>query len=245
MATGDVKDIRDRLLSRNNLAPWFPFGDAVLVAILTGSATAFAFIYSAYKYAAAQTRLLTMSGMFLDLFAYDFFGSLFMRRQSETDMSFLPRIQKELFRRRNTRAGISQAINDLVGSPPTIVELWNPGDCGAYDIPQSLGYDVAGLWGSYDFPYQFLITVPEPVSPGIPNVTGYDDPQGGYDVGGMAEYYDPSQFVGLITQQMIYDTVNQNRSAGITAWVKINTQTGVNVVAVKPMAKWLITGFPL
>src|SRR5579862_5296427 len=104
MATGDVPDIVARL--RSLLPPWFPpQGAAPIVdGVLTGIATLLSGIYGLIQYARAQSRIATASGAWLDLIAWDFFGSRFLRRTQETDASFIPRIRSELRRPRLTRA---------------------------------------------------------------------------------------------------------------------------------------------
>lgn len=104
-------------------------------AVLGGLSDGLTWVTSRQTYLRAQTRIRTATGFNLDLIAWDFFGPRFRRRVGETDDSFRPRVLKELFRPRNTREAIVQALVDLTGTAPEIVELWNPGDCGAYDTP--------------------------------------------------------------------------------------------------------------
>lgn len=218
MSTGDSADIARRAKS---LIPsgWFADSAPNYNALIGGISDAFAWVYSLISDARTQSRLATRTGFWLDVTALDFFGTRITRRVSEADAPFRARIKKEVFRERATRAGVIGAMQDLTGGG-TLIELWHPGDCGAYDVPTS-GYDQAGVLGSYDYPYQFLLQVPNPVGAGVPNVTGWDDPQGGYDVGGQEEYVDPTQFGGVVTPVEIYAAVEATRAAGVTAWVRI------------------------
>ncbi|MFH7191504.1 hypothetical protein ACHWGL_31895, partial [Klebsiella pneumoniae] len=83
------------------------------------------------------------------------FGSRFLRRRSETDASFKPRILAELLRPRSTRAAITQVVLDLTGLQPEIYEPWNAGDVGAYDVG-TLAYAGSGTGAKplsgYDVP---------------------------------------------------------------------------------------------
>src|SRR4051812_40264109 len=128
MATGDTNDISARL--RATLPPWFPdpANAPVLTAILSGIADGFAFVYSYLGFAALQTRISSATGGWLDLIAWDFFGSRFTRRQGENDASWQPRILQEILRPRQTRAAISLMLTDLTGRAPKVIELWNPQD---------------------------------------------------------------------------------------------------------------------
>jgi hypothetical protein len=101
--------------------------------LLGGIADALEWIRERLDYTKAQTRLGTTSGFWLDLTAWDFFAERLMRRRAEQDDPFRTRILRELFRPRATRAALVQAVQDLTGRTPTVVELWNTGDCGAYD----------------------------------------------------------------------------------------------------------------
>src|SRR5258708_6660257 len=125
---GTIPDIVNRL--RATLAPWFPDPSAapVLTSLLTSQADAFAFIYQYLQFAAKQTRIKSATGGWLDLIAWDFFGSRFLRRLGEPDPSFASRLIKEILRPRQTRAAITQMVVDLVGTPPQIQEAWNPFD---------------------------------------------------------------------------------------------------------------------
>jgi hypothetical protein len=228
MATGDTTDIRHRLRS---LIPsnWFPRESTILDAILTGASTAYSWIYSLIGYVTAQTRLLTLKDAFLDLFANDFFGFNGLQRKSnESDASYAPRIQQQIFQEKATRAGIQEALSELTGEQPNIIEPWNPGDCGGYDMPTSCGYDVHGFLGDPFLKYTFFVQAFIPFGPGIPNASGYDD-IGGYDAGWL-EYSDPAQLQGPVTATQIYQLVNNTRAAGVTAWVQVNA--GVNSVPV-------------
>jgi hypothetical protein len=219
VATGDSTDILARI--KSNLPPWFPSSTPVVDAVFTGFSAAAAWIYSLIQNVYQQTRLKTMSGQSLDLFAYDFFGFNGLQRgTAETDQTYQARISKEIFRERATRHGISQALFDLTGQVPNLFEPWNPSDCGGYDIPQSCGYDVYGFLGDNTLKYTIFIQAWNPYGEGIPVASGYDD-IGGYNAGWL-EYGDQSLVQGPLTSTQLYQCVNANRAAGVTAWLQIN-----------------------
>ena len=219
MATGDSNDVVSRVFA--TLPPWFPdlTTAPILNSILQGIGDAYSFVYSYLQFATLQTRIKTATGGWLDLIAWDFFGSRFLRRSGEADAIFQGRILVELLRPRATRGAVIEAVTDLTGVAPLVCEPWNTNDCGAYGIGTS-GYGVAGCYGSISLPNQIFLTVQRPPGAGVPNV-------GGYGVGGLIGYgvagelADLSQMAGPIPDSEIYETIAQTVAAGITAWVDI------------------------
>lgn len=113
---------------------WFNVTAPIRDAILGGIADATAWSYSLFAFVKAQTRLATATGQFIDLFAFDYLGLTIRRRDGESDALFAPRVQKEILRPRVTRAAMIEALTDLTGRAPIIVEPWNTGDTGAWDV---------------------------------------------------------------------------------------------------------------
>jgi len=218
MATGDIDDLIAR--QRTQIPPsWFPEDDAVLAGVLAVFGSVYAFVYGLIVWAKAQLRLSTMSGVFLDLFAFDFFGRRIRRRSGELDDAWQARISRELLRERCTRAGMASVLTDLTGTAPTIVEPWNTGDMGAFD-DGSLAFDTVGGTGDTDLPYQAFITVKSPGLTGVPGISGFDDGAGAFDGGDLA-FVDPSMISGAVTDQDIYDAINLTKPAGMIAWVRL------------------------
>jgi hypothetical protein len=218
--TGDSEDILERV---RKLLPrrWFqwvaPYRDAVLGGVSDGAAWCYAWI----AYARQQSRIATSTGIFLDIAAWDFFGGNFVRRTGENDASWRPRILQEILRPRQTRAAISQVLEDLTSTTPKIIELWNPQDCGGYGVAQMGGYGSGpGCYGSLLFDNQILVTSYHAPTQGIPNVDGYGGYAGGYGAGTI-EYADLSLVTGPITDAEIYASVQQTIAAGTIAWVAI------------------------
>src|ERR1700687_2679790 len=116
MATGDPQDIVTRL--RAVLAPWFPDPSQSpnLNAILSGIGDVMSVCYAFIQYAAAQTRLGTASGGWIDLWGWDYLGAKVTRRTAELDSQLKARIIKEIFRDRCTRNSVSVMLNDLTGN---------------------------------------------------------------------------------------------------------------------------------
>jgi len=163
MSTGDSDDMRRRLQS---LVPpgWVQRTGPVYNAVLGGIGDTLAWSYSLLLFVRDQTRIKTASGWFLDLIAWDFLGTRVLRRENELDDAWRMRFVKEIFRPRVTRAAISDAITDLVGTPPQIFEPWNTDDCGAYDV------------GTLAYAGSLKATT----------LGGYDTNLGGYDCGLLA-----------------------------------------------------------
>lgn len=172
MASGDPADVLGRL--RGNLPPWFPpQGSApVLDAILTGIATVLSNIYAVVAFAKLQARIATATSGFLDIIAWDFFGSFLARYGDDTDTSFRSRMLQFLLMPRLTRAGIKAMLIALTGRQPGILALWNPQDCGAWD-GSTIGWDKAGCWGEI-VPNELTIVAYRP--PGVQGIS----PQAGW-----------------------------------------------------------------
>lgn len=195
-------------------------GAPVLNMVLSGVSYNLSWDYVLFAYVLKQSRLATATGVWLDRISYDFFGNNLPRRVGESDTAYRNRIFAELFRERDTRNGIIQALTDLTGNAPKIMELWNPGDCGGYDVAASLAYDKVGAWGDLSLNNQFLVTAFRASPPGVASVGGFDNPQSGFDVGG-SEYVDMAWITGIITDAEIYATVARTVAAGYTAWVAL------------------------
>lgn len=190
MATGDQNDFIGRL---QQLIPdgWFPNGlSAIRDAIITGAANGFAFIFSMLAYLRLQARISTATDGFLDLISFDFFGGKLPRGAGQLDASFRNQIIAFLFRQRNTRRAIILVIQQLLGTTPTVLEPQRVSDTGAYDLANTLAYDVpgAGVYGDSGMPLQCFVTVTLPATLAIatPMIAGYGIPFGAYGI--------PSQF---------------------------------------------------
>lgn len=145
---------------------WFADVAPMRDVVFGGLADALAWVYAQAQVVRAGTRRSGTLGWLLDVDAFGFFGAAFLRRASETDGAWRKRYTDEIFRPRVTRAAIDKALTDLTGRHPIIVETWNAGDCGAYDLgglgyagsdyapAPAGGFDVAGAYDigvtSYD-----------------------------------------------------------------------------------------------
>jgi hypothetical protein len=143
MSTGDTNDILARL---QTLIPqaWFESAPPILQGVLTGSAAIDANIYALVAYAKLQTRIRTATGGWLDLIALDFYGNALPRQTGESDTNYRTRILAGLFSKANTRAVISAALADLLGSVPVIIESWSLLDTGMWDGTTG---QVFSFWG--------------------------------------------------------------------------------------------------
>jgi len=219
MATGDQNDISGRI--RALLPRWFPTVTPILDGLLAGPASALAFAYSLLSYARLQTRRATVSGGFVDMLAWDFFGPRFQRKRNEPDATFNARIGSEVFRPRATRAALTRALVDLTGNAPAIFEPARPGDAGGYGMAGG-GYGCAGGYGSLLYPFQAFVTAYRPLGSGIPNVNGYGGGNGGYGVGAI-EWADPSLIIGAVADADIYAAVDSVKPAATIIWTQIQT----------------------
>ncbi|MBV0889765.1 hypothetical protein KTQ54_14700 [Komagataeibacter oboediens] len=154
---------------------WFPSAPAageaeqapVLNALLQGFGSVFAWIWAMLSGTADQTRLATMSGAFLDMFAADFFGTMLTRNPGESDDAFRARIEEALFPSLGTRPDVVNVIADEVGSAGRVIEPRNAADCkgiasmASPAIGGGYGYGVAALrYGSRGAPFQLFAQLP-------------------------------------------------------------------------------------
>ncbi|KVC81378.1 hypothetical protein [Burkholderia ubonensis] len=224
MATGDQNDVFARLKSALP-SRWFgSTSDSMPVvdSLLTGIATGLSFIYSLYAYAKLQTRILTATDAYLDLIAYDFFGTSIQRKANQTDASFRATIIANLFRERATRHAIVKVLQDLTGRTPRIVEPKRPADTGSYGGPL-IGYGVAGAYGSMQMPYQAFVIAYRPLGSGIPSVAGYGISTGGYSQASQAEWASLSMIQNAVTDADIYAAISSVLPASTIAWTDIQS----------------------
>ena len=222
MAIGDQGDMQARIRA---VLPngWFPDATPVLDALLAGLGAAWAWVYSLILYAQAQTRIASATDVFLDIIAADFFATKMLRRPGEPDATYRGRIGANLLAPSGTRAALVRRLSLLTGRAPAIFEPTRPDDTGAY-ATGSLGYGVAGAWGSLALPYQVFVTAYRPQGSGIAAVAGYGPGNGwagGYGVGPI-EYASLAMAAGQVTDAEIQAAVAETMPAASIAWMRIS-----------------------
>ena len=215
---GSSGDIASRI--RQLLPGWFADTNPTANALLSGAASVLAFIYGLYSYAASQCRILTASGIWLDLIARDFYGSALLRSPNQDDDSFRANIVANLFRPRVTRQAISDVLLSLTGNTPGIAEPCAPADCGVYGVGFA-GYGAAGTYGSQAIPAQAFVTAYRPVQYGIAQVAGYGAATAGYGAASQAEYASLGLVSSVVSDTDIFSAVDATKAAGTTLWVRI------------------------
>lgn len=219
MATGDNNDIIARVklvLPRR----WFSFVAPIRDAVLGGLADSTAWCYSLIVYAQLQTRLATATGPWLDIWSMDFLYR-FLPRKGMTDDAFRAVIQATILQERVTRSGMTSMITRLTGAPPSLIEPWNTGDCGAYGVG-AIGYGRVGYWGSINLPNQFFMKVNRAgIGPtGVPTVAGYKGYTGGYGVGAIEWGGVDVPEIG-ITDDIIRQLILMTKPSGSIVWLQI------------------------
>lgn len=215
---GSVGDIANRI--RQLLPSWFADSNPTANALLNGAATALAFVYNLYVYALAQSRILTATGIWLDIVAQDFYAAAVQRGANQDDDSFRAAIAANLFRPRATRQGITDVLLTLTGNVPVILEPFVPADTGAYGVGY-VGYGAAGGYGSQAIPAQVFVTAYRPVQYGIASVAGYGEAAAGYGAASQAEYASLALVSSVVTDADIYAAIDATKAAGCAVWVRI------------------------
>ena len=190
--TGSADDVASRLSAV--LPPsWFPAAAApVLTALLEAAGYVGALVYSIVAFASLQLRIATASGGWLDMICFDFLART-LTRGGMSDASFAAAIKRRILRQGGTRAGIAAELQSLTGNAPTIIEGFNPGDCGAFcGGPVPIGYAGGG--------------------------TGYSTTQATAGAG----YWGTRRAAqGSAAASDIYATVADMTAAGVAGWVAI------------------------
>lgn len=215
---GDLSDMLNRL---KQLLPvrWFADKTPNLDALLGGLGKAWSDIYSLLNEVLTQTRIKTATGIFLDIAAQDYFGTLLPRKSGEGDHSYSRRILQNLLAPRATRSGLSEVLLGLTGRNPVIFEPLNATDTGGYNI--SGGYCVVGGYGCNSIPYQFFVTAYRPVDLPTSHLGGYGLGPGGYCAAPMF-YASTWQLSGNVSDTDIYAAIEAVIPTASVAWTRIS-----------------------
>jgi hypothetical protein len=198
---------------------WFGDETPVLDAALGGLSSVWSWAYDLLSFTAAQTRIATATGIWLDMIARDCFGARIARKPGQSDESLRGRVQRELLRARGTRAALIELLTELTGRSPIVFEPARPADTGAWCVGAS--YGGAGAWGSLSLPYQCFVTAFRPRGTGIALVGGWAAPAGGYGQGAL-EYASLDMVEGQVTDADINDAVASVMPAATVAWTRIS-----------------------
>ncbi|TCG09369.1 hypothetical protein BZM27_06100 [Paraburkholderia steynii] len=237
MSIGDSNDVFGRLKAA---LPQRWFGSTsdsmpVVDSILAGLGTGLTFIYSLYAYAKAQTRLLTCSDGFLDIFASDFFGSSIQRKANQSDASFRGVIQANLFAEKATRKGVVNVLTTITGRAPVVFEPNRVGDVAIMGVPTAGGQNYMGIqtsmyvgparMASTATPYQAFIIAYRPQATGGSAGGAFTDAptQAALNTPLAKSYTNSlSLLTSSATDADIYAAVDATRPVGTILWVSIS-----------------------
>jgi hypothetical protein len=181
------------------------------------------------QYIQSAARVPTETTPELDNAGLDFFGGSLPRPIGMPDADYAALILSSLFKPAATRKAISDAITQLTGQTPRMVEPWNVTDTGARDTPISFrDVDTVANQMRNTNPglrcQGFIDAVPPVIltlkgNPLIArDTTAYRD----------ANEYRISIQSGDTTS--IFDTINSLRAAGIKIWVRVANITALSSV---------------
>lgn len=216
---GDQDDIVSRL-QRWLPGGWFPPDKGTRIrAILSGFASLLAAIFDKITYAGLQTRLATLTDGFVDLAAFDFFGTTLPRLNGETDATYSARLRREILRDKQTRGAIDSLLFELTGYHPEITELERGNDCFAW---RGLYGWRTGHYGSHAWSYAVFIKTTHAGVFGI-NVGAWRSLLAAWRIPTFV-YADPSMLTGTgLTDQQLLAALERIRPAGVTYWVWIDS----------------------
>lgn len=222
----------DGFAQRIGQTPMFPRGWAsdgarqnggVFYALSNALGTQLAFLITQLEYALNSQRIQTETSPELDLASVDFFGQgVLPRPQGMNDATYLALIKANLLQQAATRQAVSNAIQNLTGVKPRIVESWNPGDTGCMDT--GLGFlDVDTLANPMEITsslrFQGFIQTILPPQQGL----GNGNPLLTFDDGAFMDenaYGDTA--IGIANGvAALYAAINKVRPFGTIAWVKV------------------------
>jgi len=187
----------------------------VAYAILYGCAGALTYVMGVNQFVAMQIYLQTTSGGFLDLWAYDFFGTGVLRNVGESDVSFMNRVSAYLLAPTVTKAAIVGILTRLVFTTPVVREAFSPLDTASFSGTSYFGGGGNARFGSQSYPGQFFVEA------GLPSVSA----AGSVPTFGEVYYNtDPAYLTPTPSSNLsladLYSVINFIRAAGILAWVK-------------------------
>jgi hypothetical protein len=204
---------------------WFADEAPILGGLLSGLASAWAWLFALLAFVRQQDRLATANSGWLDLFARDYGGGGWARQIGETDDSFRARIGRNLQRLRATRAALATAVTDLTGRAPVIFEPARPTDSGVLNGP-GLAWNSMGGWATLTLPFQCFVTAFRPAGGGIANSAGYGGDGitgalGGWG-GGALQWGSTALIAGAVTDADILAAVADAMPVATIAWTRIS-----------------------
>lgn len=204
---------------------WFATETPVLDSVLSGPATAWAYVLAMAEYARLQLRIHSATGQWLDTMAKDFLGNRVKRRLREQDEHLRERVLHELLRERTTRAAVTRVLTDMTGREPVIFEPAHCGDTGAYRAAWpggnhggGLAYGLAGGWGSLDHPFQVFVTALRPGLESVAYGIGWGD--GAYNHN-LTAYANLEAARAGVTDEDITHATRDAMPAATIAWLRI------------------------
>lgn len=240
MATGTVIPTISPTQFAARLAALFPNGWAspdaaqsgVLQSFLLALGSQLQAVLEQVRYSDSAVLVPTETSPELDFAAQDFYGSALPRPPGMSDVAYANLILSGLFKPATTRAALSNAISDLTGFVPRMIEPWRPSDTGVWDGPASY-WDVDSavtpfLWTGEERATGFIESAPPIPSMGTGGnpVLCWDD--GWYwDVAG-SSFFD----IVLNPTSSLFTLVNRLRAYGVTIGIKV--VSGATLVPANP-----------
>jgi hypothetical protein len=182
------------------------------------------------QYAQRAQRMQTETFPELDEASQDFLGDILPRASGTTDAAFARQITAAMFQPVATRRALSNALIQLTGFQPRMMEPWNVRDTGAWGVGGPSFWNVDTIanparWAAAQRYQGYIETTPPALAAIGPNNPILTWGTAYWNVGGY--------FFGIISSVGI-DTLNARlnrlRAYGIEIWVKLLTQSQLQAV---------------
>jgi hypothetical protein len=184
------------------------------------------------QYTLAAQRIQTETFPELDFASIDFLGDALPRAPGTTDVAFGQAIIAALFQPAATRPALQNALTELTGTVPRMLEPWSVNDTGAWRNKSYWGVDTVAnpaRWGNGGLRYQGYIETAPPAIPAI----GANNPIRCW--GNSAYWNVAGYFFGIIAPadvNAIDDLVVRLKAEGTVIWMRIVTPAaGTSVTA--------------
>ena len=210
---------------------WFKDETPIVDSIVNAFAYTGYFIYNLMQEVIIQTRLLTMTDGYLDLFAQDFLGNTLLRLLNEVDTLYRTRIQINLFKEKVTLRAVAKAVDMalngsitfvvnnsgvIVGSNFTIYERKSAVNIPNYSVAVGIkGANVAARYGTAIQSFEALLVITAQGD----GASGYNDSPSGLNSNSYFYYQQTHTKTLVPVQDYLNAIITAVKPIATTIWI--------------------------